>query len=84
MMLTPDDLTRAGALWEALGQAVADGSGPVPRLAQALAEARAADGQVIARLRAALAWYTAATQVTSWATKRKRASAASLAVICDS
>lgn len=65
-MTTPDDLARAAALWEALGQAVADGTGPVPRLTQALAEARAADGQVIARLRAALAWYTTTTQVTSW------------------
>lgn len=65
-MTTPDNLARAAALWEALGQAVADGTGPVPRLAQALAEARAADGQVIARLRAALAWYTTATQVASW------------------
>lgn len=65
-MITPDDLARAAALWEALGQAVAEGTGPVPRLAQALAEARTADGQVIARLRAALAWYTITTQVTSW------------------
>lgn len=65
-MITPDDLTRATALWGELEQAVADGSELAPRLAQALAEARAADGQVIARLRAALAWYTTATQVTSW------------------
>lgn len=65
-MISSDDQARAAALWEALGQAVADGTGPVPRLAQAFAEARAADGQVIARLRAALAWYTTATQVTSW------------------
>jgi hypothetical protein len=64
--ITPDDLACAAAIWEALEQAATDGSGPVPRLAQALAEARTTDGQVIARLRAALAWYGTATQVTSW------------------
>lgn len=64
-MITPDDLARARALWETLGQAVIDGYEPMLPLAQALEETRAADAQVIARLRAALAWYTTATQVRS-------------------
>lgn len=65
LTVTQDDMGRARAALAAVG-AAGLGAEAVQQLAEAFADARAADRELVVLLRAALGFYTTSTIVASW------------------